>query len=363
MSEALADARALLARLGVGFETTPSAEEVAATLAAQADAAGDRTTRKEIRRALYRLEQTGVTVPSRPSTASAPILGPAIEAWVSAVDGRGDRLVWLIREHPSGAITLVAADVNEPEGLRDLRSFDVTRKQLRAMRERFEREAGLTFVPADWRCVDALVVEAQDRLGATPDRRLDYRRLRPRLTTHPPQDAAELVSARVAPPGDADQGRLVAESDALATERELRSWWPRPEHAAPYLAEIRAVRESPLVLSPVQQEERLREVLARAARALYPPAVTARRLAATAFVFAETGRPDAARRALAVAARLRTHPDTEIPLIQALTQQGIGAYLAAEEAERRDERAGSLVRTPGEIATAESRARPPRARG
>jgi hypothetical protein len=231
------------------------------------------------------------------------------------------------------------------------------------MRERFERDAGLTFVAADWRTLDALVLEAQDRLGPNADRRLDYRRLRPRLTTLAPKAAVELVSTRVAPVDETDRGRLVAESDVLATERELRSWWPRPEQAAPYLAEIRAVRESPIVLAPVQQETRLREVLAQAARALYPPAVIARRLEATAFVFGETGRIDAARRALAVAATLRAHPDADIPLIQALTQQGIGTYLAAEESERRDERAGSLIRTPEEIARAESRARPPRARG
>jgi hypothetical protein len=368
MSDAVADARALLGRLGVGFETTPSADAVAAALAAQADAVGDRATRKEIRRALYRLEQAGVPVPARSAAAApTPILGPSIDAWVSAVDGRGDRLVWLVREHANGTLTLVAADLNEPDGLRDLRSFDVTRKQLRAMRERFEREAGLTFVPAAWRQVDALVLEAQDRLGPSPDRRLDYRRLRPRLTTLAPQDARELASSRLAPVDDTERRRLVAESDALASERELRSWWPRPEQAAPYLAELRAVRESPIVLTPVQQEERLREVLRQAARALYPPAVIARRLEATAFVFAETGRPDAARRALAVAATLRAHPDTEIPLVQALTQQGLGAYMAATEAERRDERAASLVRTPDEIAggsaRAESRARPPRARG
>jgi hypothetical protein len=101
MSDPVGDARALLGRLGVGFETTPSAEDVAAALATQADAGGDRATRKEIRRALYRLEQAGITVPTRPAAPSVPILGPSIDAWVSAVDGRGDRLVWLVREHPT----------------------------------------------------------------------------------------------------------------------------------------------------------------------------------------------------------------------------------------------------------------------
>jgi len=361
MSDPLDAARALLVRLGisVGADATPT--DVAAALA-DTEANAERTTRKEIRRALYRLGQSGIAVPQAPIATPAPVLGPSIEAWVSAVDGRGDRLIWLVRELSSGALVLVAADVNEPAGLRDLRVLDVTRKQLRAMRQRFQTEAGLTFVAADWRAVDALVVEAQDRL-ATPDRTLDYRRVRPRLTTQPPVAPAELVSSRVSAPDDAEHATLVAESASLLSEPELRTWWPRPDDAAPFLAEIREIRESPLVLPPAQQEDRLRQVLARATQALYPAEAMARRLEAVAFVLAETGRVDPARRALAAAATLRAHPTAELPLLQALTHQGLGTQLAAVEAGRREERAGALVLTPGEIATAGSPSRPPRSRG
>ena len=361
MSDSLGDARTLLSRLGVTVPNDAPATDVAAALAT-AEVTADRPTRKEIRRALYRLTQAGVAVPSAPAAPAARVLGPAIEAWVSAVDGRGDRLVWLVREQPSGALVLVAAEVNEPAGLRDLRVLDVTRKQLRTMRRRFQSEGGMTLVEADWRAVDALVVEAETRLAA-PDRKLDYGRVRPRLTTLPAAAPTELVSSRVHPADDDERARLVAESARLLEEPELRTWWPRPDQTAPILDEIRAIRESPLVVPKPQQEERLREVLARATQGLYPPAVTARRLEATAFVLAETGRLEAARRALAVAAALRSHPIAEVPLLQALALQGLGTQLAAAEAERREERSGALVLTPGELATAQSPSRPPRSRG
>jgi hypothetical protein len=363
MSDALGAARAMLARLGCEIDPAAPSDEVAAALAARADATNDRAERKNIRRVLYRLEQAGVAVPAAPAAPATPVLGPAIDAWVSGVDGRGDRLVWLVREQSSGDLLLVAADVNEPAGLRDLRIFDVTRKQLRGMRQRFQAEAGLTFVAADWRAVDALVLEAQDRLEA-PDRRLDYRRVRPRLTTLPPAPPAELVSARVSPPDAAERHELVAASASLLVEPELKTWWPAPDAAAPIVAEIREIRESPLVLPPAQQEERLRVVLARAAPALYPADVLTRRLDATAFVLAETGRTDAARCALAVAAALRagTSP-ADVGLVQALTQRALGTQLAAIEAERREDRAGALVLTPAELATRKSPSRPPRARG
>jgi hypothetical protein len=362
MSDPTEAARALLAGLGVAVDPDAPPDAVAAALAVEAGRAHDRAARKEIRRLLYRLEQAGIATPAPAVAPAAPILGPSIEAWVSAVDGRGDRLVWLVREQSAGVL-LVAADVNEPAGLRDLRTFDVSRKQLRDMRRRFQTEAGLTFAAADWRAVDALVLEAQDRL-AGPDRRLDYRRVRARLTTLPPATAAELASSRVPPPSQDERAALVATSASLVAEPELRTWWPRPDATAPLLAEVRGVRESPLVLPPAQQEERLRAVLERAAAELYPEPPLARRLRATAFVFAESGRPDAARTALAVAAALEAGtPPPAIPLVAALVQRGLGTQLAAAEAERREERAGALVLTPGELATRGSPSRPPRSRG
>jgi hypothetical protein len=229
------------------------------------------------------------------------------------------------------------------------------------MRERFQAEGGLRFAPADWRAVDALVLEAQDRSGPGIERRLDYRRVRPRLTARPPVAPAELASSRVGPVGDEELDALVAGATALLEEPELRTWWPRPEDVAPWVDELREVRHSPIVVAPAQQEERLRAVLARATAALYPPAITARRLRATAYVLAETGRLDAARRALAVAARLEDRPGHDVPLLQALAQRVLGAHLAAGEAQRREERSSALVMTPDEI-RGESRARPPRAR-
>lgn len=364
MSDPAGAARALLAELGVAVPPDASLDDVARALAAREQDEPDRVRRKEIRRALYRLEQRGVAAPARPpGPESRPILGPAIEAWVSAVDGRGDRLVWLVREHPNGSLLLVAADVNEPAGLRDLRVRDATRGQIRAMRERFRTEAGLRIVAADWRAVDALVLEAQDRLGETPDRRLDYRRIRPRLSGEPPRAAAPLVSSRVSQPLESERAALVADSTALLAEPEFRSWWPDPERAQPILDEIRGIRESPIVLSPAQQETRLHELLLDAGPKLYPPAVVAARLDATAYVLAETGRPEAARRALAVAATLRSDPQAPIPFLQALVRQGLGAHLAAKETERREERSGALVVTPDEVARARSPFRPPRSRG
>jgi hypothetical protein len=81
MSDPIATARELLARAGGALDAAASPADVAAALT-RAEATADRATRKEIRRALYRLGQTGVHAPAAaPETAAAPpVLGPMVEA-------------------------------------------------------------------------------------------------------------------------------------------------------------------------------------------------------------------------------------------------------------------------------------------
>ena len=341
-----ADGAALAAALG----ELPS-PAVAALLVALEPRAGERAVRKEIRRALYRVKQRGVAIPEPPAPAAAPrpASGEA-EGLLSLFDGRGDRLLWIIRPLATGGAFLVAAQVNEPEGLREVSAGEASRKHIRAARQRLESD-GMRLVAADWRTLDGLLVEAHERAGGGTTRERDYLRFRPRLTGEPPRPPAEPVSARVTAPGAEESAALAAGSAALLEESELRGWFPPPEAAAPFVEEIAGLRDSPIVLSRVAQEERVREVLRRAAATLFPSAVLARRLEGTAYLLAETGRSLAARRALAVALLLRARAADamEIPLVALLVERAVGGLLAEESARAEEERRGSLVVTPGQF--------------
>jgi hypothetical protein len=326
----------------------------------------DRAVRKEIRRTLYRLRQRGVAVPEPAPPPVAPASAPAgdVEGFVSAFDGRGDRVVWIVRAQASGGALLVAATVNEPAGLRDVYAGEASRKQIRAVRQRMEAESRIRLVAADWRILDALLVEAHERAGgAAPER--DWMRIRPRLTTDPPRPPTEPVSRRVSAPTPDEVPGLVAGSEALLAEPDLGGWYPRPDDAAPFVEEIRAVRESPIVLSRMAQEERVREVLRRAATALFPPVVLARRLEGTAYVLAETGRTAAARQALAVAHALRAHPAgaLDVPFVARVVERAVGTLHAETTAREEETRRGSLVVTPGEALRDRASSRPGRTRG
>lgn len=327
-----------------------------------------RDTRKAIRRALYRFGQQKVPLPERPATPAALRLGPAPEALISPFGGDGDRLVWLTRELVQGGALVVYAHLHEPRGLLELSVGEVGRKRLRELRKRMVGEFGLRLVPVDWRVADALVVEAQARL-TTPDTARDYLRVRPRLTNEPPATPAEPVSTRVTPsdaPSDGmETSALVAGSVALLEEPELRTWSPTAEVTRPFIDELAAVRESPLLVSKAAQEERVREVVRRAARTLVPPAVLARRLDGTAYVLAETGRAAAAQQALGVACALHTRPEeaADIPLVAALTERALGHLLAEETAQQEDSRRGSLLVTPQQFLRDRSSSHPGRTRG
>ena len=351
-------------RLVAAIGDLGSAGAAAALAALEPHAGGG--ARREVRRALYRLRQRGVATPERPmdEPPRRRDLGSDIEGFVSAHDASGDRLLWLVKRQASGGSLVVAAQANEPEGLRDVQAVDMSRKHLRAVRQRLAREGGVTLVAAPWTTVDALLVEAHERT-TTRDRARDYLRVRAEVTAEPPAAPAEPVSSQAPPPALDEARTLAAASAPLLGEAPFAAWGPGAEAAAPFVAEITALRDSPLVLNELQQRERVREVLRRAAEALYPAAALARRLEGTAYVLAETGRGPAARAALAIAALLRARPAEgyETPFVSGAVERALGTLLSADVARQTEERRSALVATPGEVLRARESSRRGHTRG
>jgi len=125
------DAGRVLAAIG----ELGTAGAAAALVALEPRVAGG--TRRELRRALYRLRQRGVAIPAAPAAEEAPRVQPEgdVEAFVSAHDAAGDRLLWLVRRQSGGGSLVVAAQANEPGGLRDVQVVDMTRKQMASFRK------------------------------------------------------------------------------------------------------------------------------------------------------------------------------------------------------------------------------------
>jgi hypothetical protein len=337
---------------------------IAALLAAVEPRVTERGAHKAIRRALYRIRQRGVAVTEPPRVAT-PIraAGGDVEGFVTGFGGDGDRILWLLKALRDGGLVLVSAHVHDARGLVEVGAGELTRKKVREMRQRMEAGGRVRLVPADWRTVDALLIEAEAKAGATEPKR-SYARIRPRITTEPPRPAAEPVSARVASAAADEAAALVAGSAELFAVPEIATWMPALAELAPFVEELGAAHESPLVVSRGAQEERVRAVVRRAAATLAPPERMARRLEGTAYVLAETGRGEAARQALAVAAALRARPEqaADVPFVVAFVERPLGELLArtTKAAEREP---GSLVVTPAEFLKDRSSTHPSRTRG
>jgi len=303
--------------------------------------------RREVRRALYRLRQAGIvppaqTTPREPRAAARADTPSETEGWLSHVDGSGDQLVWITK--PAGrALFSVSARINDRDGLWELAAVETSKRQFRAQRDGLRDRHGLRLVPVDWRHADALIAAAHAR--SAPKSGPSYPRLRTRFTTDPCVPLEPPIYRQI--PRDAVATELVDVSADLLDAPELRSWLPAPSVLEPYAREILDSRDSPLVLSHHQQGDRLRSIIDRAVRDVYPAEVFAPRLEAMAFYFWQTGRERHARIALAATHALVVGtPAHAVPLLSALLRQGLSpVYETANVAHQEQER-GSLIVKP-----------------
>lgn len=342
--------RAIVERLG---RVTDEVHAVALRdLAAAAERRGWKAAAKDARRALYRFSQRGVVTPPA-SVESAPAsrwTTSPLEGWVSGIDGRGDRLVWIARSQPSGGLLVLTAILNEPAGLRDVTLAELPRKSLRRMHDDLRDRHHVRMATADGAYCDALVAQGYERARAAGVAEAvgEYPTLRARMTSHEPASLEPPLIARVAPEALADTA-AAAHGAKLLDEIEFITWTLERQVLAPYLAEIAAARESPLVLSRPQQEERVQAALAHARRELFGgerAVVYRRRLEEMAYVLHTSGRPDLALAAAATATSL-AHGDEAIPFFAELLRRSVAALVAEDEAKARADAEGSVLVRPG----------------
>jgi len=324
-------------------------------LAAAAAQRGWKAVAKDAKRALYKLGQRGVVPPPAPVVPAPPPrwLASPLEGWLSGIDGRGDRLVWIAKAQPSGGLLVMTAIVNEPHGLRDVNLADLPRKSLRRMHDDLRTRHHVRMTEVDGAYCDALLAEGFERARAagTAEPVGQYPAHRARLTSQPPAPLEPPLIARVAPDAMSDPSASSAGA-TLLDEIEFFTWALDRETLAPYLDEIQSARDSPLVLSRPQQEERVAAALARAERELFGGAQAAiyrRRLEEMAYVLHASGRRDLARAAAATAVGL-ANGTAPLPFFTELLRRSVGAFVVEDEAKARAEAEGSVLVRPGSAA-------------
>jgi hypothetical protein len=317
----------------------------------------DKNLRREIHRSLYKLAQKGVHIQRPAQEQPRPILAPVEpEGYLSSMDGRGDRLLWLVKSKIGGGLHYLSALVNEPEGMRFVEGAEVTRKGFRAMRQDLSARHEITMIEAPWRYCDAVMYEGYERAKGRDGANVEaYLALRSHLLTTPAQTVEVPLPTGLDAEAIAVDENLVVTSVQLLEEPEFRRWLLDHDQVHPYIDQISQAQESPLVLNRYQQQDRLQVIIEKAIAEVFSVENSqsyARRLEETVLHLTATGRLEAARRALAVARALKRseHGGKGIPFCEELVRQSVALHYQEERQKEQQEAPGSLIMRPAEFA-------------
>lgn len=305
----------------------------------------DKAIKKEIRRSLFKLSQRGLKgatdAGSEPKVVSFGTT-PDIEAFISAVDGSGGRLIWIAKPQAGQGLYVIQAMVNDRTGLQRVGAAQVRRKELRRMADEIKAQHGITMIPVPWEYADESLYHGYEKakaLGATGIERFHETRnvlftVRPKPQEHP--------IYRILDPRGAQNGPWRELSRRLLDEPELRYWLLDDDWVQPFFSQIQEAQSSRLVLNPVQKEERLAAIVREAVKTLCagePGSIMRRRLEDMALYFAKIGREDSAKLALAVALQIGEGDPgpLDVSFLTGLVQKTFAVYLSQEKSKAAEE--------------------------
>jgi hypothetical protein len=320
----------------LGKVTAAAAAETLLKLESQGT---DKEIKKEVRRSLFKLSQKGVTSgEEKRAPTPGPILSgvPEVEAYMSAVDGSGGRLVWIAKPQPGHGLQTVQAMMSDREGLLRVGGAQLRRKELRQMAQEIKEKHDISMIAIPWEYADEMLFNGYDKAKALGRSGLEhFHEIRSTITTGKPR-AQEHPIYRKVKWGDVREGPWREQSRRLLDEPELRFWFVDEDWLRVYLPQLEEAQTSRLVLNPMQKEERLAGIVRDAVKACCTGAigpVLARRMEDMALYFLETNRELSARLALAVALQIREGDPgpLDVSFLTGLVQKSFSFYLSREK--------------------------------
>ncbi len=232
----------------------------------------DKDLRRRIRSSLFRLHQRGIASAARAEEPGEPVRIPLGQeeptAYLSPIDGAGNRLAWLSRHRPEGGRLLLNSLINDRTGMRRFDAHSLKATQLRD----FIADVGRHSAPlasAPHRYVDWLMSEAYRKGTPRRERGGSYTLMRAELYSAPAAPVGNPVHEMIRMP-DAGEARTILEgSDALFREKEFLGWALADETVRVQQARFRDAQDSTLVLTREQIAERLESIIENAFREVF----------------------------------------------------------------------------------------------
>ena len=316
--------------------------------------ATDKDVKKELKRALFKLAQKGIATADEAGVEKKPAVlferTVDIEAYMSAVDGGGGRLIWIAKAQPSHGLQVIQAMLHDREGLLRFGGMQMKRKELRAMADEIKQQHGVSMIAVPWEFADQIIYDGYEKAKARGQSGLEnFHDVRSLIATGKPKPVAHPIYAKL---GSADlrEGPWREQSRRLLDEPELRYWVVIDDWVKEFLAQIEDARTSPLVLNQVQKEQRLAAIVRDAVTALCAGdsgKAFKQRMEDTALYFAETHRIEQAKLSLAVAQQVGEGDPgpLDISFLTGLMQKSF-AYFVSQQKAQKEEAESSLIIKP-----------------
>ncbi|HEY2921076.1 MAG TPA: hypothetical protein VGK77_19000 [Candidatus Binatia bacterium] len=314
----------------------------------------DKEIRKEIRRSFFKLGQRGLTVPREASGENNPVtavFGRAtdIEAYMSAVDGGGGRLIWIAKPQPNHGLQVIQAMLQDRDGLLRIGGMQMRRKELRKMAQDIREQHDVGMISIPWEFADQMIYQGYERAKARGQSGLEnFHELRSMIATAKPKEQLHPVYRKL----DAAQVRDGAwreHSRRLLDEPELRYWILTDDWVQAFVAQLQEAQTSRLVLNPLQKEERFAAIVREAVRALCSGEngqAFKRRMEDMALYFAETNRTDLAKLSLAVALQVGEGDPgpLDVSFLTGLMQKSFAFFMSQEKAKVEEEQSSLIIK-------------------
>lgn len=313
----------------------------------------DKEVRKEIKRALFKLAQKGLAAPQEGAgeKKAAPFLERTldVEAYMSPVDGGGGRLIWLAKAQPNHGLQVIQAMLHDRDGLLRFGGVHMKRKELRGMADEIKAQYGASMISIAWEFADQIIYEGYEKAKARDQSGLeDFHEIRSLIATGKPKSVTHPIYQKLGA-ADLRDGPWREQSRRLLDEPELRYWVVIDDWVKEYLSQIEDARSSPLVLNPVQKEQRLAAIVRDAVKQLCSGEngkAFERRMEDTALYFFETQRGDLARLSLAVAQQVgEGEPGPlDISFLTGLMQKSFAFFMSQQKAQQEEEQSSLIIK-------------------
>ena len=308
----------------------------------------DKDLKKEIRRSLFKLGQRGLDISREEAPKGGATVGfnrpPELEAYMSAVDGAGGRLVWIVKPQPNFGLQTIQAMVNDRDGLQRVGGAQIRRKELRQMAQEIKQQHGIAMIAVPWEYADQTIYEGFEKAKSQGRTGLEnFHELRAMIHSGKPKPQDHPIYKKLDAP-TVREGAWRELSRRILDEPELRFWVLDEDFAQSFLSELQEAQMSRLVLNPMQKEERLANIVRDAVAALCSGEMgkwIQRRMEDMALYFLETERGELAKLALAVAIQIKEGNPGPLPLdvsfLTGLVQKSFAVYLAQQKSRAEEE--------------------------